>query len=110
MVMSEEYNELAHRCNEIMGFLKSLPQDRADAWVDDVIGWFADTVKQMQNEVIEAQGNKIMMLKKLREIQQKYQPIIQEKKPELIVALTYAIKPQFQEKLAPLLYAMLGLI
>ena len=105
----EYYDQLAYECNRIKEQLLMMPQEAADQWVEDVLRWFTDIVKEMQEEISTAHG-KIAMIKKMKEIEKKYRPIIEQRKAEIIVALTYAIKPRYQAELAPLMYFILGLV
>ena len=108
-----EYNSLADECNRIMSYLSQMPEEERYAWVMAVLDWIINMYKELQDTIAEAQNSKlgkIAMAKKLQEFEKKYRPMIEQKRPEIIVALTYAIKPEYQEKLAPLLYAIMGLV
>lgn len=112
-MQEDNYNTLADQCNQVMMYLNSLPPEEQIMWVNNVLDWLSSMYRKIQVMLEEAQRGrmgKIRLMKELNDIKNKYAPIIEEKRPEIIVALTYAIKPEFQEKLAPMVYAVLGLI
>jgi len=112
--MYSDSNELAAECNRILAELMEMPPEVRDQWVRDVLRWFIGVTRDLIREAQEAQRggmlSKVSAAKKLKELYAKYGQMIAEKKPQIIVALTYAIKEEYQEELAPFLYAMLGLV
>ncbi len=105
---------LAMECNRIKDELMMMPPDVRDAWVRDVLRWFISVTQEMTNEMLEASKggllSKAKLLSRVKEIRAKYGEVLDKKKPQIIVALTYAIKEEYQEMLGPFLYSMLGLI
>ena len=113
-MMWSDSNELARECNRVLTELMTMPEEVREQWVRDVLRWFIGITRQMIQEIQEVQKggvlSKVGAVKKIKELQAKYGQMIAEKKPQIIVALTYAIKPEYQEELAPFLYAALGLV
>jgi len=112
--MWDDPNVLAKECNRVMAMLNDMPEEAREAWVRDVLLWFIGISNEMMEKVQEAQKKglkgKLELVRLLKQLKQEYGKQIEERKPEIIVALTYAIKPEFQEVLAPFLYSSLGLV
>jgi len=97
-----EAEELAKKCNEFMRYFVKLPKERRDKYVRDVINYLV----RMYNDVVSVMPNII----KAKKVLEEYRKQLMERRHEVIVVLTYVIKPEYQEDVAPLLYALLSLV
>lgn len=111
--MQIDYNpdELARECNKILALMKQMTEEERKEYVNEVLEWFDDKYKQMMGELRQlSKMNKIAQMKKGMEIMKKYKEIFKRRRAELIVVLTYAIKEEYQQKLAPIIISMLQLV
>ena len=111
--MQPEYdpNELAQECNKILELMKQMTPEEREEYVNEVLDWLNEKYKEMMEELAQlANMGKIAQMKKGMEIMKKYRETFGKRRAELIVVLTYVIKEEYQQKVAPILYSMLQLV
>jgi len=103
----EIYNKLlTEKCNEIKEKLEEMDEREREEYVSKVVDWIVKMFEDIRNAMEE--GGVV----KAGKVAMKYKKQLEdiETKATAIVCLTYCIKPQYQEKLAPIFTGVLGLV
>lgn len=101
------YNKLLmEKCNEIKKKLEKMDPKEREEYVSKVVDWvvkmFEDIRKAMEEGGVIKAGRVASMYKtQLEDI---------ERRATVIVCLTYCIKPQYQQRLAPIFIGVLGFV